>query len=378
MGGCAGAHETGTSLLGATAAGRLAAHRQSGNAARPDGQFRLPAIHTFLNSTINMPNDNTLKILIQLGVIGEQDAMAVNDLVKDTESLSKHLSNSQSDAASIVKDFAKETAVAHKAFGNQGVQRESSGELFDVLSRIVPGLGASKQATFAGPAGTIILAGIAMAEMRERLKAYKERLDAVSNAEIKTPIENIAQLNSSRDSGDESEEARIVAEAKPNSAGDVRPPAKTAPTQTERCQRPQNQGSPIAREETARGRAAAAAENLGQTKAELEVDRKWNTDTVEKPQAFADSFKTGITGTDTMADQWRIISSNRSHGAAAGELEKAKAAAETEAANENAHQTRLENLEQIMGIESARDVAFKRELDVIRRQVANTTRRQQG
>ena len=92
-----------------------------------------------------MTPNNTLEILIKLGVIGKEDAAAVQDLLQET--------------GKSTDDLSKKTKAAAGASQEHNEHLHESRLLFNELNRIVPGLGHLLHAAFAGPVGPAIALG---------------------------------------------------------------------------------------------------------------------------------------------------------------------------------------------------------------------------
>ena len=154
-------------------------------------------------------SDKTLKLRIELdGYVmpgaaeaeaklkTEADKLAaslgvVNVSAAEAERILKQTGDSGSAALAGVKKEAEHAGeAAHGGNKHHGETRL----LFSEINKIVPGLGHALHAAFSGPLGPIILVGIAIAEVKEKLKAYNEELDKVGEYEVEEHQKSIEAL----------------------------------------------------------------------------------------------------------------------------------------------------------------------------------------
>jgi len=108
-------------------------------------------------------DEKILKLLIQWGVIGQEDADRVQQTLNQTKEGTK--------------DLGKESEDAGKKAEEANHHHENTRLIFSELNRIVPGLGHALHAMFSGPLGPIILMSIAIEEVHKKLKEYNDELD---------------------------------------------------------------------------------------------------------------------------------------------------------------------------------------------------------
>jgi len=145
---------------------------------------------------------NTLDVLVKLGVIGEADLKAANQLLAETGA-------------------ATEKAGEHAKEANH--HHGESRLIFAELNKLVPGLGHALHAAFAGPLGAIILAGIAVHEVQEKLAEYNKELDAVGERELAEHEEEVGKV---RKAWDEAKSALGKYYADMATAGEEKDPIK--------------------------------------------------------------------------------------------------------------------------------------------------------
>ena len=113
-----------------------------------------------------MTPNNTLEILIKLGVIGKEDAAAVQDLLQET--------------GKSTDDLSKKTKAAAGASQEHNEHLHESRLLFNELNRIVPGLGHLLHAAFAGPVGPAIALASVVFEIKRSIDETNKSLDGMA------------------------------------------------------------------------------------------------------------------------------------------------------------------------------------------------------
>jgi hypothetical protein len=147
-----------------------------------------------------MGADNTLDILVKLGVIGKEDVKAVNDLMKETGTVTEKSGDQ-------VRLFSGEGREAHRVIGE--------------INRVLPGTGNLFREAFNPTAlGAVgILVGLVV-EAKSALDAYNKSLDAAADR-LAQPLDGgIAALQTAWDNATESL-AKYMAEL--DTAGDKDP-----------------------------------------------------------------------------------------------------------------------------------------------------------
>ena len=139
-------------------------------------------------------SDKTLKLLIEMGVIGKEDVAAANGLLAETGTTAAASANAATDLGGAHKKLAEETKGASEAAKEHEVHLQGGQKAFGILNKLVPELGHELHALFLGPVGPAILLGIAVATVREKLAAYNEELDKVGEAEIEEHAAAVARL----------------------------------------------------------------------------------------------------------------------------------------------------------------------------------------
>ena len=124
--------------------------------------------------------DKTLKLLLEMGVVGREDVKAANDLLGETKDTTK--------------DFTKETDKSAEATQGFNVQGRAQYLLFSEMNRLLPGLGTAMHATFAGPLAPIILVGVAIAAAKSALSEYNAELDKLGEDAAAGHAEAIAAI----------------------------------------------------------------------------------------------------------------------------------------------------------------------------------------
>ena len=115
-------------------------------------------------------SDQTLKLLVQFGVVNAADVKAAQDLIVET-------GKAAGKAGEAHGEMGKGIEKAGEAAEHANHHHDISRHLFSEINRIAPGLGESLHAAFSGPLGAILLVGIAIHEVQEKLKEYNEELD---------------------------------------------------------------------------------------------------------------------------------------------------------------------------------------------------------
>ncbi|HXR47600.1 MAG TPA: hypothetical protein VN784_09185 [Candidatus Limnocylindrales bacterium] len=104
--------------------------------------------------------------------------------------------------------ITNDAADAEDALGKKteefNVHGRSQFLLFSEINRIMPGLGESMHAAFAGPLGPIILAGIAIAAAKKALDGYNAALDAMGESAAKPFGESVQDLQTMWDTATQS------------------------------------------------------------------------------------------------------------------------------------------------------------------------------
>ena len=133
--------------------------------------------------------DKTLKLLLEMGVVGREDVKAANDLLSETKDTTK--------------DFTKETDKSAEATQGFNVQGRAQFLLFSEINRILPGLGTAMHAAFAGPLAPIILIGVGIAAAKSALSEYNAELDKWGEDAAAGHAEAIAAVRDAWDSVEE-------------------------------------------------------------------------------------------------------------------------------------------------------------------------------
>ena len=133
-------------------------------------------------------SDNTLKLLIQLGIIGQADAQAAKDLLVETKQAADGLSASMPESWQKQENFNKAIGGGSKAAAEFTDHSEGMRKVIGELNRVVPGLGEAFKAvetTMEGGNATLILVALAIQATMTYWDLYKEKVAAAAEAHAK-------------------------------------------------------------------------------------------------------------------------------------------------------------------------------------------------
>ena len=182
-------------------------------------------------------------------------------------------------------DLADQTKKAAGASEAHNLHLEGGRKVFTQLNHLVPELGHVMHAAFIGPLGPIILVGIALAEVKNKLKEYNEELDKVTDAEIEAHKATIEELQTAWDNAKVSFGKYQAALAH---AGEDNDPIKTAIAREKELEAARIEGSKklierLGKEEEAaiRRNAAVNGEESGKTQEKLRAAREATSDKIQ-------------------------------------------------------------------------------------------------
>jgi len=133
-------------------------------------------------------SDNTLKLLIQLGIIGQADAQAAKDLLVETKKSAEDLSASMPESWQKQENFNKAIGGGSRAAEEYSKHAEGMRKVIGELNRVVPGLGEAFKAvetTMEGGNATLILVALAIQATMTYWDLYKEKVTAAAEAQAK-------------------------------------------------------------------------------------------------------------------------------------------------------------------------------------------------
>ncbi|MEI6194854.1 MAG: hypothetical protein WCS42_11045 [Verrucomicrobiota bacterium] len=166
---------------------------------------------------------------------------------------------------------------------------EGGRKVFTQLNHLVPELGHVMHAAFIGPLGPIILVGIALAEVKNKLKEYNEELDKVTDAEIEAHKATIEELQTAWDNAKVSFGKYQAALAH---AGEDNDPIKTAIAREKELEAARIEGSKKLIERLGKEEEAAIRRNAA-------VNGEDSKQTEEKLRAAREATSNKLSGLDT-------------------------------------------------------------------------------
>ena len=122
-------------------------------------------------------SDKTLKLLIEMGVIGKEDVAAANGLLAETGTAAAASANAATDLGGAHKKLATETHGAADASKEHNVHLQGGRMIFKELNHLVPELGHLTHASFVGMAAPVILLSMALVKIKEHIAETNEELD---------------------------------------------------------------------------------------------------------------------------------------------------------------------------------------------------------
>ena len=132
--------------------------------------------------------DNTLEILIKLGVIGKEDAAAVRDLLKETgeagEEANQSMNGSMPENLASLGKYKKAVSDAGESVEHLGIKNHELREITAELNHILPLTGTAMKAAFNPEVGGIVLALSAIEKLVEHFHHLAEVSEAIEAHEI--------------------------------------------------------------------------------------------------------------------------------------------------------------------------------------------------
>ena len=122
-------------------------------------------------------SDKTLRLLIEMGVVGKEDVQAANALLAESGSTAATSASGAKDLGDSQRHLANEAHGAAAASKEHNVHLQGGRVLFRELNHLVPELGHLTHMSFMGMTAPVLLFGLALVKIKEHISEVNEELD---------------------------------------------------------------------------------------------------------------------------------------------------------------------------------------------------------